>query len=94
MTADHDAANTQKIIDDHAKKREKAKPTMSLLHHIAATQAMHVGFTVTLLGGEVYKADGGDFVFTDGLSMVHDKRRMYFPLTAIKSILIHNPGDK
>jgi hypothetical protein len=70
------------------------KPTMSLLHHIAATQAIGTGFTVTLLDGTSYKAAKGDFVFTDGLSIVHDSRRIYFPLTSIKSILIHNPSDK
>jgi hypothetical protein len=39
-------------------------------------------------------ASQGDFVFTYGLSMMHEKWRIYFPLTAIKSILIHNPTDK
>jgi hypothetical protein len=65
----------------------------SLLDHIADTQAMQFGFTVTLLDGDTYKADSGDFIFTDGLSIVYQTRRMYFPLTSIKSITIHNPGD-
>jgi hypothetical protein len=77
-----------------AKKWADAKPKDSLLHHINATQAMKHGFTVTLLDGTTYNASQGDFVFTDGLSIVHETRRIYFPLTAIKSILIHNPGDK
>ena len=87
-------AEAEQASKDIAKKREQAKPTMSLLHHIAATQAIGIGFTVTLLDGTSYKAAKGDFVFTDGLSIVHDSRRIYFPLTSIKSILIHNPGDK
>jgi hypothetical protein len=87
-------AEAERVSEDLAKKREEAKPTMSLLHHIAANQAMRTGFTVTLLDGTSYNAAAGDFVFTDGLSVVHQTRRIYFPLTAIKSILIHNPGDK
>jgi hypothetical protein len=60
-------AEAEQASKDIAKKREQAKPTMSLLHHIAATQAIGTGFTVTLLDGTSYKAAKGDFVFTDGL---------------------------
>jgi hypothetical protein len=86
-------AAEEQAAKDFTKKREQAKPTMSLLHHIAATQAIGTGFTVTLLDGTSYKSAKGDFIFTDGLSIVHQTRRIYFPLTSIKSILIHNPGE-
>jgi hypothetical protein len=84
-------ANAKKEME---KKREQAKPTMSFLHHIAATQAMQTGFTVTLTDGTSYKAASGDFVFTDGISIVHEGHRIYFPTTSIKSVLIHNPNEK
>jgi hypothetical protein len=85
-------ANTQKVLHDLEIKREEAKPVMGFLHHIAATQAMQTGFTVTLIDGTTYTADKGDFVFTDGLSIVQGGHRIYFPTTAIRSILVHNPG--
>jgi hypothetical protein len=87
-------ADAEQASKEAAKKLEQAKPKISLLHHIAASQAMETGFTVTLLDGTTYKGATGDFAFTDGLSIVHETRRIYFPLTSIKSILIHNPGDK
>ena len=91
--ADHAAADQS--AKDMAKKRAEAKPDMSLLHHINATQAMTTGFTVMLLDGSSHKATRGDFIFTDGLSiMQQDGRRIYFPLNAIRSILIHKPDDK
>ncbi len=40
---------------------------MSLLHHMAATQAMEIGFTVILVDGSSYRATRGDHVFIDGL---------------------------
>ena len=55
---------------------------------------METGFTVLLLDGSSYGANRGDFVFKDGLSIVHDGRRMYFPLTAVKAIVIKKPGEK
>jgi hypothetical protein len=66
----------------------------SLLQYIATTQAMFTGFTVILLDGGSYKADKGDRIFTDWLSIVNDDHRILIPLTAIRSIYIHNPGDK
>jgi hypothetical protein len=77
-----------------AERVAAAKPKMSLLHHIAAMQAMETGFAVTLIDGTSYRADRGDFVFlTDGLSMVAGRHRRYFPLTAIREITISNPGE-
>ena len=61
--------------------------------NIAATQAAQTGFTVTLLDGTSYTAEQADHFYTDGLSIVHDKHRIFFPMTAI-SILIRNPGEK
>jgi hypothetical protein len=88
------AAAAEQAKADMAKKRAEAKPTMDFLHHIAATQAMQMGFTITLTDGTSYSTKTGDFIFTDGLSIVHEGHRIYFPKTAIKSILVHNPGDK
>lgn len=85
------AANAAK---DREKKLELARPKVSFLHHIAATQAMQTGFTVTLIDGATYKADKGDFIFTDGISIIHDGHRVYFPTIAIKSIVIHNPNEE
>lgn len=87
------AAGAVQEAKERQQRLEASKPKMSLLHHIAATQAMTTGFTVILTDGGSYKAEKGDFVFTDGLSIVHEGRRMYFPLTAIKAIIIHNPAD-
>jgi chaperone required for assembly of F1-ATPase len=84
-------AASEQAVKDMKKKRADAKPDMSLLHHIAATQVMRTGFTVTLLDGTTYKTPAGDFIFTDGLSIVHEDDRIYFPLTAIKSIQVHSP---
>ena len=70
-----------------------AEPGMSLLHHMAATQAMEIGFTVILVDESSYRATRGDHVFTDGLSVVVDGHRRYFPLTAVKEIVVHNPND-
>jgi hypothetical protein len=58
---------------------EAAKPKLSLLHHLAAVQAIRpVGFTVMLVDGAAYRADSVDHVFTDGLSVVADDHRRYF----------------
>jgi hypothetical protein len=74
---------------------EAARPHISLLHHMAAVQGMvSFGFTVTLLDGSEYRADAVDHIFTDGLTVVTEGRRRYFPLTAIRDILIHNPGER
>jgi hypothetical protein len=51
-------AAAEQASKDLAKKRAQAKPNTSLLHHIAATQAMGTGFTVTLLDGTSYKRTG------------------------------------
>ena len=69
------------------------EPKIPLLNHISASQAMRMGFTVMLLDGSSYKANKGDFVFTDGLSIVNNDHQIYFPLTAIKAIYIHSPGE-
>lgn len=88
------AANEAKARKDIEERRERARPTMDFLHHIAATQAMQTGFTVTLIDGTSYSVDGGDCVFTDGLSIAQDGIRTYFPKTAILKIEIHNPLPK
>ena len=81
-------------IEAHVRERlAAAEPGMSLLHHIAATQAMEVGFTVILVDDSSYRATRGDHVFTDGLSVVVDGHRRYFPLTAVKQIVVDNPGE-
>ncbi len=70
------------------------KPQMSLLHHMAAVQPTgFIGLVVTLLDGTAYKADGVDHIFTDGLSVVVGGHRHYVPLTAIRDIMIHAPGE-
>ncbi len=90
----HGATMRERAETEAAEAQLQAvRPRISLLHHMAATQAMLIGFTVTLLDGSAYKVAQGDAVFTDGLSVVIDGRRRYFPLTAIKEILVHNPGD-
>jgi hypothetical protein len=83
----------RKAHDEHQKKLAEAKPKLEILQHIAATQAAQTGFILTLVDGTSYTAERADCFFTDGLSIVHDKHRIYFPMTAIKSILIRNPGD-
>ena len=94
MVTDAEAASRAATASrDMARKLAEAKPSVSLLHHIAATEAMQTGFTVTLLDGTTYKTERGDLVFTDGLSILHQKRRMYFPLTSIKSIVINGAGE-
>jgi hypothetical protein len=85
---------TSPVPEEQKVQLALAEPKISLLHHIAATQAMETGFTVLLLDGSSYGANRGDFVFKDGLSIVHDGRRMYFPLTAVKAIVIKKPGEK
>jgi len=91
-----DVAMREKAEAEKAKATlEKAKPHISLLHHMAAVQGMSpFGFTVTLVDGSEYKTDVVDHIFTDGLSVVTEGRRRYFPLTAIRDILIHNPGER
>ena len=69
---------------------EAAKPTLSLLHHLAALDPPH-GFLVRLLDGESYEAAKVDHVFTDGISIVSHGTRTYIPLNAISSISIANP---
>lgn len=87
-------AAEQQAEADRKAKLAQAKPTMQMFQHIAATQAAQTGFIITLVDGTSYTTERADFFFTDGLSIVHDKHRIYFPTTAIKSILIRNPGDK
>jgi hypothetical protein len=85
-------AEEQKAFNEaQQKKIRDAKPEIEFLHHIAYTQAARLGFVVTLLDGTVYETEGADFMFTDGLSIIHDKHRIYIPKTAIKTIKINNP---
>jgi hypothetical protein len=79
---------------DQKEKFAKAKPTLGMFQYIAATQAAQTGFIVTLNDGTAYTAEQADHFYTDGISIVHDKHRIFFPMTSIKSILIRNPGDK
>jgi hypothetical protein len=87
------AAEQQRHADLKA-RFAKAKPTMEMFQYIAATQAAQTGFVITLNDGTTYTAEQADHFFTDGLSIVQDKHRIFIPLTAIKTILIRNPGDK
>jgi hypothetical protein len=84
----------QQAEADRKAKLAQAKPALQMFQHIVATQAAQTGFIITLIDGTSYTAEQADSFFADGLSIVHDKRRIYFPTTAIKSILIRNPGDK
>ena len=93
VTAAEAASRAATATRDLTRKLAEAKPAVSLLHHMAATDAMQAGFTVTLLDGATYSAGSGDLFFTDGLSIMHDKRRMYFPLTSIKSIVVNGSGE-
>lgn len=88
------AASEQNVVDDFKRKLAAAAPTVGMFQHIAATQAAQMGFTVTLLDGATYITSSADFMFTDGMSIIMDQHRIYIPKTAIKSILIHNPGEK
>jgi hypothetical protein len=56
---------------------------------MASSVAMQTGFTITLNDGTVYDTPEGDFLFKDGLSIVHEGQRIYLPKTSIRSILIH-----
>lgn len=85
------AEQQKAFIEAQKEKKRDTKPEMEFLHHIALTQAAHLGFVVTLLDGTVYEAEGADSMFTDGLSIVHDKHRIYIQKTAIKTIKINNP---
>jgi hypothetical protein len=58
-------------------KLDSARPRMSLLHHLAAVQTP-IGVTVTLVDGTAHRAEVAE-VYTDGLSVVIDRRRRYFP---------------
>jgi hypothetical protein len=87
------AAGEAQVLKETQAKLAAAEPNLSLLHHMAATQAMQTGFTVMLRDGGFYETDKGDFIFTDGLSINNDGRRIYIPLTAIKAIIIRNPGE-
>ena len=91
-----ESANAAGLIQDQKDEEAKlrsSQPKLSLLHHMVATRAADRGFTVLLLDGSSYGADRGDFMFTDGLSIVNNERRIYIPLTAVKAIIIKNPGD-
>jgi hypothetical protein len=98
MTISQDDMTARMRVRVDAEKAQaalySAKPNISLLHHMAAVQAIQpIGFTVTLADGTTYRADGVDHIFTDGLSVVVEGHRRYFPLTAIREIVMHNPGE-
>ena len=98
MTTPEDPMATRMRVRVEAEKAQaalySAKPTISLLHHMAAVQAIQpIGFTVTLADGTAYRAEGVDHIFTDGLSVVVEGHRRYFPLTAIREIVMQNPGE-
>jgi hypothetical protein len=86
-------AAERKDFDTLQRKIEHAKPTASMLQYLQATQVWEIGFTVTLLDGSSYTTERGDHIYTDGISIVHEGHRLFFPLTAIKSIRALNPGD-
>jgi hypothetical protein len=86
------AAAEAQALKERQEMLAAAKPKLSLLHHIAATQAMQIGFTILLLNGGSYKTDKSDFIFTDGLSILKEGHRIYIQ-TAVKAIRIHNPGE-
>jgi hypothetical protein len=87
------AVGEAQVAEEQQQRLRASEPKLSLLHYIAATQAMSTGFTVLLLDGGSYKADKVDNIFTDWLSIVNDNHRIFIPLTAIRSIYIHNPGE-
>jgi hypothetical protein len=82
----------QKAVDDLKNRLLTAKPTVEMFQHLEGTHQRPTHITIELLDGTVYKS-GIDFMFTDGLSIVHDNHRIYIPKTAIKSVLVHNPGE-
>ena len=54
------AAGAAQEAKEQQQRLNAAKPNMSLLHHIAATQAMRTGFTIMLTDGGSYKTETGD----------------------------------
>jgi hypothetical protein len=90
----HAAAEAQ-VLKENQARLAAAKPERSLLHHIAATTAMQTGFDLLLLDGTSYtvEKDKVEYMFTDGLSFMHSGHKTYIPLTAIKAIVVRNPGD-
>jgi len=55
------------------------KPDLDLLHHFSAIMQPGIGFSVGLLDGTTYHTETTDHIFKDGISIVHDKHRIYFP---------------
>jgi len=84
----------REVLAEMEKRRERTKPTMEFAHHIACTHSPQMRMTVKLTDGTIYERAQADFVFTDGLAIVHQNHRIYLPKTSISSILIHNPGEK
>jgi len=87
-----DASDAERKADGERQNQlEQAKPKIGILQYMVATQVWRTGFTITLLDGTSYTAEGGDNAFTDGISIIHEGDRMFFPMTAIMSIRARTP---
>jgi hypothetical protein len=74
-------------------RRAKAKPDTDLLHHVNYTRTPKQRVTVLTTDGTSFENVPLEWVFTDGITIFPDKHRIYLPLTAIRSILMHNLAD-
>jgi hypothetical protein len=89
----------QHAAEENAKKQvkerhAKAKPDTDLLHHINFTRTTpHQRVTVHMIDGTSFNNVPLEWVFTDGVTVFPDKHRIYLPLTAVRSILMHNLAD-
>lgn len=74
-------------------QRKKMQATPMLMHLILRLTPQ-TRFNVALVDGTTYRSVSADFVFADGISLVVNHRRVYFPLASIFSITVLNPDDK
>jgi hypothetical protein len=88
----HAAEENAKIQEKQ--RRAKAKPEMELLHHLNYTKVPNQVVTVAMIDGASIENAQLEWVFADGTTIFADKHhRTYVPLTAVKSILMHNLAD-
>ena len=72
----------------------KAKPAQDLLHHLNFTKTPKQRVTVHTVDGSAFNNVLLEWVFTDGITIFADEHhRTYMPLTAIRSIHMHNIAD-
>jgi hypothetical protein len=85
----------EQVIARMQETKDRAKPDMSLLHHLAALLtatgvATQYDLTVRTADGSSVKGKF-DHLFIDGLSLVVGNDKRYFPLTGITEIALHFP---